>query len=433
MFSPFARSRRRGITIAVVLVILLVLAVLGTAVSSLGILSLYQVKHTQTKTILLHMANGGLHELMDRINNDPGVTAPTLGTSVGTLATRLTEAEYWWTFETGSHPFCTDNLAGDTAMVGYGGITVPPHTALLIINADDRGATTPRGPTRIAALVTDRFPYVVLAEGGIEAEDLSGLDGLMGNARTNSSNIVLESSNGHLISSGDAGDIQVSGFPKGIVHANAPAFPIPDFELADVIEAQKAGADYVFSGSQSASTTGNGTLKIGAQTIPRPAPGTTTTVVVEGSLTFNGSPDLPQGIRLFVEGNFRANGTLSHLAGDNPDSFIVATGQIRFNGVSSSSHLHLFAGTSVVQNGGGNKPSEFLGLIYIEEGSGPSFISNGSADWNGSLIVRGNDASVDAANSDFTFDPSALRALDELGLSLSTVERLTILSWWVLE
>lgn len=430
---PRRRQPVRGIAVAVILLILLILAVLGAAVARLGIVNLHQVTYAQTRTILVHMANGGLNELMNRMDTDSHTSSLT-GVTTGTLTTRLTRAQYWWTFDHGARPYCTDNLASDTPTTGFGGMIVPAHTALLIVSAGKDGAGHPKDSVRVAAIVSDQFPYAVLAQGTITAANLSGWNGLMGNARNNSAGITLESSTGHLLTTGGPGSVQVSGWPKGIVHYNQPVFPVPDFDLASVVAAQKPTANYVFSGNQTASSDGAGDLTIGSTTIAAPPSGTTVSIVVDGSLRFNGGAKLAQGLRLFVAGDFRVNGRLTQDAGNNPDSFIVASGAVTLNGVSATGGLNILAGTSIRQNGGG-QPSSFDGLLYVEKGSGTAFVSNGSATWQGSLIVRGADgatASVDAPNSDFIYDPRALRALGELGLSFSEAQRLTVISWWVL-
>ncbi|MBI3929804.1 MAG: hypothetical protein HY319_29970 [Armatimonadetes bacterium] len=434
-------ARQRGIAIAVVLLILMILAVLASAAASLGVLNMRQVKVQQDRTVVTHIANGGLHELMDWMNSNPTAPSPT-GIQTGSLTTELTRAEYWWTFDVAAEPYCTNNLTGDTAVTGWGGILVPPFSALLIVSAHPDGYRPEAADAvRVAALVADRFPYAILADGTITVDDINGVNGLLGNARsnvtTNTVAITAETVTGHLFTRGGETNVAIDGYPKGVAHYEQPELQIPQLDLSSIIASYgPAGsnpADRTFAGGQTGSTRG-GQLFIGNTPIPLPPQGGYTTVYVGGDLRFNGSADLPRGYRVFVDGDINFNGQLNVVTSTAADTFLVSTGEIRFNGLQSTTNIHLFAEEAIRQNGGGDATS-FLGLLYIEDGRHPALDFNGNGVYRGTAMVRGDGvgAIVDAPNADFAFDPSVLKALDFFGFSLDTIERLTILSWWVVD
>lgn len=443
------RARRRGFALAVALVTLLILTVMGLALGAMGVENLNQIRESGEKANLLHMANGGLHEIMDRLyaNNayGQGVTDSSAD-GAGTFTSSGPAARYSWTFNTGgADPFSTNNLNGDTAVTGWKGMTVPPHMALVVISAREDGATSDRKTVRVGALVTNRFPYAIASDGEINVSDITSVIPGEGNVRSNmvggSPNIEADSVDGMSFSRDGSGSIDISG-NSGPEILDSPPIGLPNVPIADIVASQStagvAGA-HPFGGPAAHQITGSGPFDItndggvlvinGTRLEPMP-----TAVYIPGDVVVTGGLDLPQGVHFFVRGNFRVNGgggidqsgTAPSPAAGNPfppdSNFIFCTGAMRFNGAEGQ-NINLFAGTGIDQNGS----SEYNGIMYVQ--NGPVTMS-GTQDITGSIIARGGVTSdVDGQNADIKFDPSVFDRLDFLNLQITGPVRTA--SWWV--
>lgn len=443
--------------LAVALVTLLILTVMGLAIGAMGVENLGQIKKTARNSSLLQAANGGLHELMDRLYQNEtygmGVTdASADGT--GTYSTSSVQANYWWTFNTGAgEPYCTNNLDGTSVVTGWNGLRVPPRMALVVVSADQGARPGGNETVMVVALVTNRLPYAVVSDGTIEVNIVSSVVPGEGNVRSNeeggSPNIHAETVDGTTFSrdgpgSIDLDDVADSGPVKYDVDPVAlPNIPIQQivasYSTAGVSGTHPFGGPAVYQipgpGPHDMRNRPDGSIEIesgGAWTRIHPLPAS---VHVEGSIVISGggTMEVPQGLHLFVNGNFRTNGSLrqdtspSGGGGGSPlpndATFFFVTGNMEFRGAEGQ-NLNMLAGGNIQQNGSSN----YRGIVYSQDGT---VDFNGSGSVTGSIIARAgvsNPGNTQAQNLDVRYDPSVFDKLDFLGLEVTGPVRTA--SWW---
>lgn len=446
--------------LAVALVTLMILSVMGLAIGAMGVENLTQIRRTGNTLSLVHAANGGLHELMDRIYGN-GTANGVFGRGVtdnsadgeGTYATSMTSCRYWWTFNPSSgEPYCTNNLAGDTAVTGWNGLQVPARMALLVVTADETARPGGREPVRVVALASNGYPYAIASDGTIEISDVRSLVPGHGNVRSNSTsgttskpNIEGDSVDGMSFSRNGPGTIDISG-SSGPQFFNEPPLGLPNIPIAEVVASQSTAGlsgSHPYGGPATLQVPGpgphdvlnqaDGSLEIGGVRIaPLPA-----SVYVEGSVrqTGGGSVVIPQGIQLFVHGDLVSNGSLNQGTTPAPggtstaglptdQDYLFVTGDMTFNGAEGPS-LNLLVGGNIRQNG----TSNFTGLVYTQQGS---VLFNGGGTLTGSVIARAGVSStgnMDASNLDIVFDPRIFDRVRFLGMALEGPVRTE--SWYL--
>jgi Tfp pilus assembly protein PilV len=348
------RKRQKGIALAVVLVTLLILTVMGLALGTMGILNLNQMREAEEQQVLLHTANGGLHSLMAQLKANPGLGSDQQASGTSTVATSIPGTRYWWTFNP-SDPrgarfgYCTNNVSGETAVTGFNGMQVPPHTALIIVYADRVDEAQLTNPVRVAALVTNDFNYAVATDGTILLADVSGVNGLAGNVRSNAvggdPNIELDSVTGYVFTRdpyvSDTDPIDINRTPEGSPVYNAPPVELPDIPIEDIVNSHSdAGTrahGHTGSGDGAHEYGGPASIQVQAGSVnidavtpvsitingtTYPLSGTTVDIYLEdtgdGTVTTTGSLTLPKGLNLFIKGNLRVNGSLEQLTLADP-------------------------------------------------------------------------------------------------------------------
>jgi len=457
------RSNQAGMALAVALVTLLILTVLALALGSMGIENLNLIRKSADTAALVHAANGGLHELMDRIYGDGITTNGVYGRGVtdssadgqATYTTSLAACHYWWTFNTGSgEPYCTNNLEGDGAVTGWNGMSVPAHTALLVTSADQVPRAESQEPVRVMALVSNGMPYAIASDGTVDVDEVRSLAPGQAHVRSNnttgtahSPNVVATSVDGMVFSRNGSGTISVSGASGPKLYDQDP-YPIPDIPVLTVVRSQSptgVSGDRPYGGPATIQIPGNGPHTLendgsgnlmldGIALTPRPV-----SVYVKGDVKSSGGGNIvvPRGIHLFVEGDLTCSGSLNQDTTDAPagtgstsglpsnQNFLVITGNMTFNGAQGQS-LNMLVGGNIRQNG----TSQFAGLIYTREGS---VNVNGGGTLTGSIIARAGvsrTGNTDAKNLDVVFNPRVFDSVRWLGFSMLGPVRTN--SWWVL-
>jgi hypothetical protein len=458
------RSTQRGMALAVALLALLILTVLGLALGSMGIENLNQIRAAGDTAALVHAANGGLHELMNRIYGNGDTTNGVYGRGVtdnradvtGTYTTSLAACHYWWTFNTTSgEPYCTNNLEGSGAVTGWNGMRVPARTALLVTSADVVPRAESQHPVLIVALVNNGFPYAISSDGMIDANNVTSLLPGQANIRSNSTsgtssnpNVEVASVDGTVFSRNGSGTIKVTGASGPQLFDQDP-ITIPNIPITTVVQSQSTagiGGAHPYGGpaaiqipssgpahSMSNSADGTELLIDGVVLSPRPV-----SVYVDGDVraTGGGSIALPQGVHLFVRGSVDVSGSLNQLTTPAPTgtstsglpadkNFLFCTGSLTFNGAEGQS-INMLVGGSMLQRG----TSHFSGLLYSQNGD---VQFNGGGTLTGSIIARegvstrgGNTV---AKNLDVIFNPEVLNTVSWLGFGILGPVHTT--SWWV--
>lgn len=436
-----ARRRRAGYALALVMVVLTLMALLATATGGFGILNLQQVRQTECLRSLELAADGGLHELMDRIYSHEGYDAD----GSGSFQSSAGRSMYRWSFDPeGSLPYSTNNLRGTGPVPGWGGRPVPAGTAQLLVTATAAGDATQ--PVTVGSIAVNSWPYAIAADGTVQVEDvLSEGDFREAHVRSNmqggSPNIAGGLVQGQTFSRDGEGSIQVEG--EGQRHWGEPDYPLPDLPLAEIVASYSAAgveglhpyggpAPYQFEGDLTATTDDQGALILEGTRIP---PGHC--VYLRGNLTILGaSPTLAAGLHLFVDGDLTVNGALRQVGVPesnwerrttyplgSANGYMVSTGVLRMNGGSALS-LHLLAERGLVQNGS----STWRGFLYVRQGA---LVMNGRHAVQGVIVARSglSRGDVAAGGVTLTHDPDVLREL--LGLNLSLLGPVRTRSWWM--
>jgi hypothetical protein len=285
-----------------VLIVLVLIMMMGTTLVYLGTHNLNQIRTSGRQTTLRHAADGGLHELLDTLYQNPDYGQDQTASSSGVFSSSQGATRYSWTFDPSSAtPWSTNNLEGETAVTGYGGRTVPPGCALLFVSAGFDGANANQSPTVVGAVTTNRFPYAVASDGVIDLSDVSsvipGQGHLLSNNVGGNPNIQAGLVDGMSFSRDGVGSIRVSA-NSGPTNFNQPPVDLPDLPIQDMIASwSTAGiagahpyggaADYQFSGDVTASTKKNGKLTVDGVEITAPA--TSLPRLLRGCFSIQGS------------------------------------------------------------------------------------------------------------------------------------------------
>jgi len=477
---PSRKNRRPGFALGMALMVLVVIALMGSTLVYVGTHNLDQIQLSGRQAALRHTADGGLHELLDALYRYPDHGLNRTATGTGLYAGSVGSTRYSWTFDpTASVPYCTNNLDGEDPVTGYQGRVVPAGCALLFVEA--RFEDGDRYPERliIGSVSTNRFPYAIASDGVVEVDDVSSLIPGQGHVLSNnvggSPNIDAGLVDGITFSRDGSGSIRVDS-GSGPQNYNQPKVELPNLPVQDIIASwSTAGvggahpyggpADYQYGDDVKASVSRDGVITIDGVDIEAPA-----TIFVDGEFRINGKSDWPQGVHVFCTEGFLVNGALdqitmldSILAWDHtrrslasrkktatpspspepePDpsptpipgpgpalsddsNFIVSGGQIRFNGGTFQS-INLLSVGGIRQNGA----SMMRGVFYAQNGN---FEVNGNSQFQGVVITRSGTVSVegevDAGNTDVLYDPSVLSKL--VALNARLLGRSRTVSWWI--
>ncbi len=443
-------TKSRGIALAMTLVVILVISVVAGAIVLLGVSNQAQIGQNQQETLLLHIADGGVHEAMAAIYENPAYQSD----GSGQYTTNLVNANYWWTFNnTGSGPWCVNNMNGATAVNGPsppGGtpVQVPPGTAFIVVSASAEGVNGP-APVRVASIVTSVYPYGMASDGKILINAFRGASA-PGSLRSNlvggNPNIDIRTTlSGTAISRDGEGSITGNGGTKLF---NQPPVGIPNIPIDQIVASWGSvagpyphGGPATYRVNSSVDFSGNPPNRIILgppvnQTVNAPPPGQEVTIYVDGNLTLQHAT-LPKGVHLFVKGDLRTNGQLETVnsapvqphpsARIDPNSNYVFVGGSTTTNGASGPNLMLFSTGDIRYNG---NTTGLSGFMYVRNGN---ITLNGRGTFQGIGLVRTNPGStngnVTARNVEVIFDPTKLPEMVTFGVNIPTPMR--ALSWWV--
>lgn len=455
------KPRSRGLSLAVTLVVLLVLSVLAVSLGAMGIQNLSQIREAGEQAALLHAANGGLHELMDRLYGQPsygnGVTDGSADGG-GTFMTSSGPAFYWWTFDrTPPNAHCSNNLGSASPRTGWAGRIVPPLTCYLIVNADFVPRALSREPLRLAAIASKKFRFAVGTDGTLDARNIRGVSGFPGSVWSNATGtgdlITATSIDGQVFTTGTEDSIDVNGSPQGIPYYENARNPMPDIPVGDIVESHDpAGsshpyggpADFYATGDLLIATSPDGSFEVKSGTLFRTRGGGTVTRVtpppagqeysfhIAGDLDTQGGATLAARMHFFVRGSMTVGGSLDQLPVTGvEDNFLFVGGDLTFNG-GQASNLNLFVGGDVRQNGS----ATYNGVIYIQDGDFRISGGGTGSNYTGAVLVRGgslDNGDLQANSANFTYNPDYLVAMERYHFSISENTPVYALSWFILK
>ncbi|MGE0493601.1 MAG: hypothetical protein AB7S38_30610 [Vulcanimicrobiota bacterium] len=261
------------------------------------------------------------------------------------------------TFVVGETPYSTYNLDSETAVQGFGGRVVPPHSIHLV------GYARCANVVRRSEMVITRppFPFVVAASGPIISQD-----GLVVGTLDDSGNLEAgpdELLPGHLASNSSelsAIELRGSGFVAGNLRSVGGITLDPTIEVRGQ---QLTARDPVELPRIALSDFDPARTGDPYQDLPREMVGQTLVGVHRGlgDLTVVGDLNL-SGATLFVDGDLTVYG------GVTGKGLVVVTGQVKLGGaeLSSQNQSVFLAGSDVTLNGSSQQQSSFQGLVYTE-------------------------------------------------------------------
>lgn len=467
--------RKRGISLAITLMTLVILTVIATAIGALGVSNLGQIRESSRKAAILHAANGGLNELMDLMFQDltyGGSPGSSSVTGEGTYNSSIGPIYYWWSFNPGQGKGqSVNNLTTAVPTVNAGGIRVPPLTALLVVNADTVPRQQSRRPVRVAAIASKTFRMAVAVDGTAAVRDINAAPGYPGGVWSNATGqrtVSATSVDGLVFSGGGTGSISVSGFPAGVHHYDAEQLELPDIPVQEVIaSADPRNSDHRYAepATYAAYATGNSnatvtlqtdnngvwriaglqnvqgnviyksdgtTLGVGASITPPTAGQPDVSLFVDGDLRFNGGATIAPRMHLFVVDDFDVSGSLSQLpTTGTQDNFFFVGDDIGYSG-SNGSNINMLAGGDIVQNGSSN----YKGLFYTREGSFRITGGGTTSNFEGVTVIRkggSGSGNLDAASANFRYNPAYLEALKRYNVTVNEETPVYALSWWIEE
>lgn len=451
--------RRRGLSLAVTLLVLMVLSVMGLALAAQGVLNLQQIEHGTERAILVNAANGGLHELMDAIYQNTAYGRDRSARGSGTYTTSSGIVHYWWSFNPSDDGFSVNNLDTSTPRTGFGGRTVPPLSALVVVNADFVPMAQSRNPVRVGSVCSKNFRMAIATDGTISARDVRGVQGYPGNIWSNATRapgsvtIAASSADGQVRANAPEGAIAIAGQPRGVHYYDAGRITIPDIPVQDVIASYAATATsrpyggpatYASLGNVSASTNSQGRVdmtgdfvtqdgsRVTSVRIEPPAAGQPhVSIHVNGNLSIGGGAVLAPSIHWFVKDDMRINGSMTQLETGDSDNFLFVGGVMDFRGASASD-LHLFSGKGIKQSGS----SSYKGVMYVRDGYYDASGGGTSSDFQGIVLIRSiatGTGNLNAPSTNFTYDPDFLTAMERFNVSVKDESPVFTLSWWVMD
>ncbi len=322
---PSRKNGRPGFALGMALMVLVVIALMGSTLVYVGTHNLDQIQLSGRQASLRHTADGGLHELLDTLYRDPAHGQDRTGTGTGLYAGSVGSTRYSWTFNpSASIPYCTNNLDGETPVTGYQGRPVPAGCALLFVEARFEDSDRFQERLIIGSISTNRYPYAIASDGVIEVSDVSseipGQGHLLSNKRGGNPNIDADLVDGMTFSRDGAGSIRVDS-GSGPQNFDQPPVELPNLPLPEIIASWSTSgvvganphpyggpARYQYDRDVTASVSRDGEVTINGVDIEVPA-----TVFVDGNFTINGSSLYPKGLHVFCTGNFRVNGSLNQI------------------------------------------------------------------------------------------------------------------------
>lgn len=456
------KPRRRGLSLAVTLVVLLVLSVLAVSLGAMGSQNLKQIRQTGEQTALLHGANGGLHELMDRLYQQPSYGYDVADHSCdgsGTYMTSVGPVFYWWTFNrSGPSAYCYNNLGSATQQTGWNGKVVPPLTAWLVVSADLVPKEFSREPLRLAAVASKKFRFAVGTDGTLDARNIRGVAGFPGSVWSNATgdgNLISATSiDGQVFTTGDADNIHVTGNPPGIPYYDNARTPMPNIPVGDIIRSyDPAATEHRYGGPASYHSTGDlelefsssGVMTVKSGTVRRTSDGSTVPVIhpptagdpevtlfVDGDLETGGGVTMAPRVHFFVEDDMTVRGALNQLPVSGvEDNFLFVGDDLTFNG-GQASNMNLFVGGDIRQNGS----ATYNGVIYVQNGDFRISGGGTGSNYTGAVLVRGGDienGDLEANSANFTYNPDYLVAMERFHFSISENTPVYALSWFILK
>lgn len=452
----------RGVSLAVTLVVLLVLSVLAVSLGAMGSQNLRQIRQSGEQSALLHAANGGLHELMDRLYSQPtygnGVTDNSADGS-GTYMTSAGPVFYWWTFNrAGPTAWCYNNLGSASVQTGWSGKVVPPLTAWLVVSADLVPKEFSREPLRLAAVASKKFRFAVGTDGTLEARNITGISGFPGSVWSNATGdghlISATSVDGQVFTTGDEDSIRVNGSPAGVPYYENARSPMPNIPIAEVIQSYNPAAtsrpyggpaSYYSTGDLEIEMSNSGVISVKSGTLRRTSDDVSVPVVlppvvglpevsvyVNGEMRIQGGATLAPRVHFFVRDDLTVGGSLSQLPVSGvEDNFLFVGEDLVFNG-GQASNLNLFVAGDIRQNGS----STYNGVIYVQDGDFRISGGGTGSNYTGAVLVRGGsleNGDLQANTANFTYNPDYLVAMERFNFSISENTPVYALSWFILK
>lgn len=454
--------RRRGLSLAMVMICLLILSVLGLAVGAIGVQNLQQIRRTAEKTILLQAANGGLCELMDRLYNNPAMGFEVSDSSQdgeGTFQTSAGTVYYWWTFNrSGPAAYCYNNMGSATTRTGWRGMVVPPVSALLLVNADTVPKARSTKPVRLAAVASKKFRFAVASDGAMSVRNIEGVTGFPGSVwsnETGTNTVQATSIDGQVFVNSTEGAIKVQASPAGVPYYGSGTTPIPDIPIDQVVLSHDPEAtSHPYGGPATLYSDGNVTIKFlstgdfsvvsgnlsgpngatfnaSSGLVRPPPPGQPDlNIFIGGELRVQGGALLAPRMHFFVDGDMTVGGSLSQLPTTGlQDNFLFVDGSLTFNG-GQASNLNLFVAGDLRQNGSAN----YKGVMYVKEGDFTVSGGGTGSNYEGAVIVKGTgtEGDLSANSANFEYNPATLDAMSRYSVDVSENSPVYTLSWWIL-
>lgn len=356
------KGDRRGASLGGLLLMVLVLTVLGFSLAQLSVVHLQMSGREGAALEAKNLARSVVSAAIARILDDP-----TFGESnpdSAQIELPHPEGRGYLTFSPQAEPHSSNNLAGTSAVVGSGGVSVGPATVHLVAVARVRGVER----TVRAVLRVPPFPWAIASGGTIETQngvlvgslppgvwppppddELLPADLL---ANSNASEAVVLGDDSVIL-----GDVETPGQVSfagqsvnvhGEVRSGIAPVELPRLRAADY-DPQTMGLDY--DNLDSLQDPGN-------------------TVTITGTARRNGTLVLDHGLRLegshlFVDGDLTVRG------GVEGNGVVVATGDVHFESgltLEGATELALLTDGRAQLVGRGRASSTVRGVIYADEG-----------------------------------------------------------------
>lgn len=440
-----AVKTKRGIALAVTLMLLSILLIIGIAIGVLGVQNLHLAKSGSNIASAIQVAEGGIEKIRNTVEAN---------TAYGTAGEDFSEVlptsggRYWGSFSSSFTPSSlrsVNNLASSVPYLRSDGSIVPPYSFDIIVQARASGTQGPRDIT-IGAIYTNRWEQAVATSGnfqstgGLAIKGASTLsvanDVLTGNSNGDIPGNLLANGTGNSVSIGSGytitgivttpGTVNPSSLPK-----ESGTLPIPNITWAfytppssnSTYQAVTSGSYSSLSFPQIAGKTeifSNGDLTVtGGLTL------NDVTLSVNGNLNVSGGLNLVNS-KIYVNGNLLVNGGIGNGSSNSTGSIFVCgsgntttiKGAVNFN-ASNTTGVAIYSQGDISLSGG----AFIQGILY----SHGNIESKGGAKLIGLAIANGNTTTeVEVTGgTNFIYCPVYLQALNQM----TTNQKLRKVSW----
>ncbi|MCL5773209.1 MAG: hypothetical protein M1536_02375 [Firmicutes bacterium] len=436
---------KRGIALAVSLLLLSILLIIGIAIGVLGVQNLHMAKSASNSASAIQVAEAGIEKIRNTVESN---------ISYGTAAEDFSEVlptsggRYWGSFSSTFTPFSlisVNNLGSGSPYTRPDGSIVPPYSLDIIVQARANGYQGTRDIT-IGAMYTNRWDQAVATSGTFNSA--GGLT-ITGATTLSVANDILTGSStgdlqGNLLANGTGNSVNIGSnytitgtvTTPGIVNpASLPlqpgTLPIPNITWTfytppsadSTYQAVTSGSYSSLSFPQIAGKTeiySNGSLSItGGLVLDN------VTLSVNGDLSVSGGLNLVNS-KIYVNGNLAVNGGIGNGSSNSTGGiFVCGTGNtttikgaVNFN-ASNTTGVAIYSQGDISLSGG----AFVQGILY----SHGNILAKGGAKLIGMAIANGNTTTeVEVTGgANFIYCPVYLQALNQM----TTNQKLRKLSW----